>query len=240
MPQEVPAAPSLAAPPGSPRPTQVPSKEISARDIRDLALAVIEGAVAAEALAKELRRSPDRSKHFSEIAERLRAVVNRPSIRNALADDAAQGNATITVRTQQPTPPQPTPMITAPPPPPPQPPAPPPMPIPTSTPSEEARVSGERALPGPSLDEIVRATHADEIARRADEIATRVARIEHALSASVDRIEHVVAGSIDRAIALSGGERTVVGSASDAIALAARLTERVERRGPVVIKIEAK
>jgi hypothetical protein len=73
--------------------SQPPPRELSLRDVRDLALAVIEGAVAAESLAKELRRTPDRSRHFQEIAERLRGVLGRASIRTALADDSVDSVA---------------------------------------------------------------------------------------------------------------------------------------------------
>ena len=65
------------------------ARELPLRDVRDLALAVIEGAVAAESLARELKKAPDRSRHFQEIAERLRSVVGRASIRSALTDKPA-------------------------------------------------------------------------------------------------------------------------------------------------------
>jgi len=208
-----------------------PQREISARDVRDLALAAVEGAVAAEALAKELRRSPDRSRHFADIAERLRAVVGRASIRTALAEDATgttltlSGMRTASVVAALPSI-APLPSVPSPAPPtPPVPVRPSPPPIPTPKP--------------PSADEIARAVatllHVEQRERVLDETATRLARIEKLVVASVDRVD----ATVQQALARSGaGERLVVSTAGEAIGVAQKLVERVAARGPVIVRIE--
>ncbi len=164
MPPEEPAAP--------PRSSGDDRRAFSARDVRDLALAVIEGAVAAEALAHELRRTPDRSRHFSDIAARLRAIVARPSIRSALTPESP--------------PPDPKPE-----------PVPVPEPAPALTPTPDAALARIEAT-----------------LTRLDDTVTRALARE-------DRTEHLT-----------------IESAEEAIALAAKLAERVRSGGPVHVHVE--
>ena len=254
-----PDARSLASPhlPDSPTPTHASlagpaPRHISARDVRDLALAVIEGAVAAEALAKELKRSPDRSRHFQDIAERLRAVVGRASIRNALAEESAAGNVVLTPMITQPTHAVSMPSAAVPPAsvvaPPPLPPkiapaiireAPTPaagQPIAT----EELRASGERVVPPLTTDELVaivtRAIHGDEI-------STRLARLEHAVTAASQTAVESTKGAVAEAtaqvtLAANAGERFTISTPADALSLATRLTERVQSGVTVTVRLE--
>jgi hypothetical protein len=177
------------------------------RDVRDLALAVIEGAVAAESLAKELRKTPDRSKHFQEIAERLRAVVGRPSIRTALAEDSSEsvmlGRATAAA-----------PRIS----------------LQHSPPSERAQIretqSGEHAIPeviggSPQLDRIEAILQRLPSMRSLDALENRLARIEQLTGRALE------------------GERQVVRSTEEALALVSRLVERLKKSGSVAVRFEA-
>ena len=222
---------------GPPNPSaSLPPREISARDVRDLALAVVEGAVAAEALAKELRRSPDRSKHFAEIAERLRAVVGRASIRNALAEDGTPTLAMTPPRAQSVVAPLPQ-VAPPPPPPPPTPVAATPSPVPPPRSTDEARDGAPRGVPTASLEELAALVTS---ASHGAEIATRMARLEHALGASIERLETTVGTTVTEAIQrVAAGERVVVSTPSEAIALAQRLTDRLASRGALVVRIES-
>ena len=210
--------------------------------MRDLALAVIEGAVAAEALAKELKRSPDRSRHFQDIAERLRAVVGRTSIRSALAEETATGNVVLSPTVTQA---MSVPSVVAPPP------GPPPIPKPTireaPTPSvaqpiaaDEVRASGERVVPPLTTDELIamitRAVHGDEI-------STRLARLEHAVAASAQTATESARSAVAEAtahatLAANAGERFTVSTPADALSLATRLTERVQAGVTVTVRLE--
>ncbi|MEO7096338.1 MAG: hypothetical protein ABI175_23975 [Polyangiales bacterium] len=249
MPQDARSLASPAPGPGAPR-------HISARDVRDLALAVIEGAVAAEALAKELKRSPDRSRHFQDIAERLRAVVARTSIRSALAEEAASGNVVVTPSMTQVTPAVPT-----------SPPVPPPMsmmsavsappvgppalprnnsleaptpPVAQAVVADEVRTSGERVVPPLTTEELVMLVTR---ALRGDEISTRLARLEHAVGASAQQASDAARQAVVEASArtlevVSAGEMMAVSTPAEALALAARLTERVQAGVAVTVRIE--
>jgi hypothetical protein len=219
--------------------TPAPSaREIPLRDVRDLALAVIEGAVAAEALANELRRTPDRSAHFREIAERLRGVVGRASIRAALADDRARTFEVVpTVRFS----------------------APPLVPRPSPAPER-----GERRVEAP--EPIARDSPPNASSQVAEavvralpmhEVSLRLARIEHSLSDATTRERgtadardeqfHAAIARIERAIGelarktpeQAPEERTIVASAADAIALAGLLVERLNGEETIAVRIES-
>lgn len=192
--------PSVVAADSSSIPTP---RSLPLRDVRDLALAVIEGAVAAESLAKELRKTPDRSKHFQEIAERLRAVVSRPSIRSALAEDSSEsvmlGRATAAAPrvSLQASPPAPM----------------------------RETASGEHVIPeiiggSPQLDRI------EAILQRIPSM-----RSLDALEARLNRIEQLTGRALD-------GERQVVRSTEEALALVSRLVARLERSGSVAVRLE--
>jgi hypothetical protein len=179
--------------------------------VRDLALAVIEGAVAAESLAKELRKTPDRSKHFQEIAERLRAVVGRPSIRTALAEDSSEsvllGRATaaaprISLQSSSPA-----------------------MERPLVREMVRETQSGEHAIPeviggSPQLDRIEAILQRLPSMRSLDALETRLARIEQLTGRALE------------------GERQVVRSTEEALALVARLVERLKKNGSVAVRLE--
>ena len=222
----------------------LPPREISGRDVRDLALAVVEGAVAAEALAKELRRSPDRSKHFAEIAERLRAVVGRATIRNALAEDGATPMLAMMPARVQSSLVGPVPAQMPPPLPPPLPALPAPIVIATaasvSAPPPATDGPGGDALrtaPAATLEELSAIVAS---ASQGVEIATRLARLEHALGASIERMEAAVGATVTQAIEhAAAGERVVVSTPSEAIALAQRLTDRLASVGGLVVRIES-
>lgn len=204
------------------------ARELPLRDVRDLALAVIEGAVAAESLAKELKKTPDRSRHFAEIAERLRSVVGRPSIRTALSDASAV-NVSMTTP-QQPlrlaTPPELRSAAEA-----------------TPARSEAAAVAPSRVeLPRQSGEQFVIETDLQK-----DVVSPRLERIEELLKALVEaeRSDHLEARlvrleeAIGRALARRDeGERYALRTPEEAIALAARLTERLRRDPRVVVRIE--
>jgi hypothetical protein len=217
---------------GSPSAAPQP-REISARDVRDLALAVVEGAVAAEALAKELRRSPDRSRHFAEIAERLRAVLGRGSIRVALAEDGA--TTTLALAGMRPAshaavglPGSPGSIVG-------------PIPsMPTPPPPPAIAPPTPPSPPSPSVDAIAR-TVATLV--HAEDNAARLARIEKMVAASIERVESTVNQVVNQAVTQAVvranlGERMVVSTASEAVAVAQKLLERVAARGPVVVRIE--
>jgi hypothetical protein len=173
-------------------------REVPLRDVRDLALAVIEGAVAAEALAQELRRAPERSTHFREIAERLRAVVSRSSIREALIDDrppqvlqlgdgsTAKVAAPEPAEAPSPAPPPPTPHPRRPSPPPPR----------------ETPQSGARRLPEATVSELLEA-----LARGLPlgEIVDRVAALEVAVAQLLRRcgVERRVLRDVEEVLAFS-------------------------------------
>ena len=227
-------------------PMAPPPREIPVRDVRDLALAVIEGAVAAEALAKELKRTPDRSRHFSEIAERLRSVVSRASIRAALAEESGSSmiglaSSSGVIKPVLITPPN-APSLPA---------APPSLTAvqpsitaaPATPPIEDAPVSQERALPATTLSELVRAIKAEV---RSDELTTRLARLEHALkdmsdrtTAALDRATHAADQTAGALARIDAGERVVINGPADAIALAAQLTQRLTIRSPLVVRIDS-
>jgi hypothetical protein len=218
----------------SPSPSLPATRHIGARDVRDLALAVIEGAVAAEALAKELKRSPDRSRHFQDIAERLRAVVARASIRAALADESSSGTVVVSPSVTQVTPPI-IPKVA-----PIEPPVAPP-PTPARAPVlEEARTSGERAVPSLTTDELVALV---KQALRGEAIETRLARLEHAVGAAAqeaaDQTRRAVLEAAAQATATAtAGERLSVSTPAEALALATRLTERVQAGVVVTVRID--
>lgn len=179
--------------------------------MRDLALAVIEGAVAAESLAKELRKTPDRSKHFQEIAERLRAVVSRASIRSALAEDSSEsvmlGRATAAA-----------PRVSLQ--------ASPPLERPVERMPMRETTSGEHVIPeiiggSPQLDRIEAILQRLPSMRSLDALETRLARIEQLTGRAID------------------GERQVVRSTEEALALVARLVERLKKNGSVAVRLEA-
>lgn len=219
-------------------------REISSRDVRDLALAVIEGAVAAEALAKELRRSPDRRRHFAEIAERLRAVVARGSIRNALVEETAGPSAsTMTLSGAHPVPlassatpatppaaPRAAPNLATTP------------PLPTRAASIVHAAPPSVASAPPTL-ETVEAAAIEELTSRitrleraaVDELGQRLARLERLVTASVDRLDATMQQGLARTAA---GERMVVSSPHEAIGVAQKLVDRVAARGPIVVRIE--
>lgn len=184
-------------------------RELALRDVRDLALAVIEGAVAAESLAKELKKTPDRSKHFQEIAERLRSIVGRPSIRTALSEEASTSVAPLRLavpphlRTAEPV-------------------------AETAQPPQAPRTSGEQLHVetdvGPHLERLeslLRALTANDASAR---LEARMARLEEAVNRAIARREE--------------GERYALRTPEEAIALAARLTERLRRDPRVVVRIE--
>lgn len=191
------------------------SREVPLRDVRDLALAVIEGAVASEALANELRRAPERSTHFREIAERLRAVVSRPSIREALIDDRPQvllqlGDGS-TARLSHPAPiaegrSRPAPSS-----------APPLEPLASIASAE--RPSGARRLPDATVSELLEA-----IARglQVGEILARLGGLE---------------GELRRALGRESAERIVVRDAADALSLATRLVARLAKGEVLAVEI---
>ncbi|MGZ3416783.1 MAG: hypothetical protein ACXWUG_01815 [Polyangiales bacterium] len=179
--------------------TSLPApRSLPLRDVRDLALAVIEGAVAAESLAKELRRTPDRSKHFQDIAERLRAVVGRPSIRSALADDGTEHVVLARATAAAPRPSIQTPV---------------------------ERLSGEHAVPeviggSPQLDRIEAILQRMPSMRSLDALEARVARIEQLTGRALE------------------GERQVVRSTEEALALVARVVERLKHGTAVSVRLE--
>lgn len=189
------------------------ARELPLRDVRDLALAVIEGAVAAESLAKELKKTPDRSRHFAEIAERLRSVVSRPSIRTALSEDAGGSNNIAMTTPQQPlrlaTPPE----------------------LRTATPTAEVappRQSGEQIVietdVSPQLERIEELVKALVEADASERLEARLTRLEEAIGRALARRDE--------------GERYALRTPEEAIALAARLTERLRRDPRVVVRIE--
>lgn len=191
------SSPSLTGGPGA--------RELPLRDVRDLALAVVEGAVAAESLAKELKKAPDRSKHFQEIAERLRAVVGRPSIRTALSEESQN-------------------IALAPPP-----------PVVLSVPpqlrtAEVAEPSGEHEIVLDATDHSEQLQRIEGLVRaladvdRVNELMARMSRLEEAIGRALSRREE--------------GERYALRTPEEAIALAARLTERLRRDPRVVVRIE--
>lgn len=180
------------------------ARELPLRDVRDLALAVIEGAVAAESLAKELKKTPDRSRHFAEIAERLRAVVGRPSIRTALSEQ------TGTVALAAP-------------------------PLRLATPAElrTAEVPAVVRESGELLVETDLSPHLERI----EQLLRGLIEAEHAerLEARLSRLEEAIGRAIARR---DEGERYALRTPEEAIALAARLTERLRRDPRVVVRIE--
>jgi len=186
------------------------ARELPLRDVRDLALAVVEGAVAAESLAKELKKAPDRSRHFQEIAERLRAVLGRPSIRAALSDECA--NVALAEPPRAPvriaTPPQ----------------------LRTAEVVQPHPGSGEHEIVidpvdnTEQLDRIEKLIHALAEADRVTELMARLARLEEAIGRALARRDE--------------GERYALRTPEEAIALAARLTERLRRDARVVVRIE--
>jgi hypothetical protein len=186
------------------------ARELPLRDVRDLALAVVEGAVAAESLAKELKKAPDRSRHFQEIAERLRAVLGRPSIRTALSDECA--NVALAEPPRAPvriaTPPQ----------------------LRTAEVVQPHPGSGEHEIVidpvdnTEQLDRIEKLIHALAEADRVTELMARLARLEEAIGRALARRDE--------------GERYALRTPEEAIALAARLTERLRRDARVVVRIE--
>lgn len=187
-------------------------RELSLRDVRDLALAVIEGAVAAESLAKELKRTPDRSQHFQEIAERLRAVVSRPSIRTALSEGSVSVPATPLrlatppeLRTAEPTPPG---VRTA-------------EPVPPRASGEQIVMETDFSLHLQRLETLMRALADDAGTER---VEARLARLEEAIGRAIARRDE--------------GERYALRTPEEAIALAARLTERLRRDPRIVVRIE--
>ncbi len=181
------------------------ARELPLRDVRDLALAVIEGAVAAESLAKELKKAPDRSRHFQEIAERLRSVVGRASIRSALTEEPASS-------------------------------APPPAPLKLATPPElrTAEVVEQVNL---GAQEIVVDSISPEQLDRIEELIRSVAADDRVaeLNARLTRLEEAIGRALARR---DDGERYALRTPEEAIALAARLTERLRRDARVVVRIE--
>jgi len=160
-------------------------------DVRDLALAVVEGAVAAESLAKELKRTPDRSRHFQEIAERLRGVVGRPSIRRALSSPESAGQDHI--------------------------------PTPRSTPALST-------LPTTPVETLASSGPVETEARTALESRFE-SRLEERLEQLFVRLQEAQARRDD-------GERYTLRSPEEALALAARLVERLRREARVIVRIE--
>lgn len=178
-------------------------RELALRDVRDLALAVIEGAVAAESLAKELKKTPDRSKHFQEIAERLRAVVGRPSIRTALTEEQKAPLAPLRLAT----PPE---LRTAE-----------VEPAPPRTSGEQIVIETDITPHLERLEALIKVIAEDDAAAR---LEARMARLEEAIGRAIAKREE--------------GERYALRTPEEAIALAARLTERLRRDPRVVVKIE--
>lgn len=184
------------------------ARQLPVRDVRDLALAVIEGAVAAESLAKELKRTPDRSRHFQEIAERLRAVVGRQSIRTALSDESTSVALTPELR---------APLRLA---------------VPAQLATAEvaprpSQTSGEIIIETditPQLDRIEVLLRTLAESERDDRLEARLARLEEAIARAIARRDE--------------GERYALRTPEEAIALAARLTERLRRDARVVVRIE--
>lgn len=219
-------------------------RELPLRDVRDLALAVIEGAVAAESLAKELKRTPDRSRHFQEIAERLRAVVGRPSIRTALSEDAARtAPTTMTVETpvQLPTPAHlRSAQQTSSPPPLPSPPSERPVPSERAADGEPARSRPTRSEPTRSEPTRSEPTRSELTRHDLARVETLVAALPNAervasLEARLGRLEELLTRAI---AAREEGEQYALRAPEEAIALAARLTERLRREPRVVVRIE--
>lgn len=171
---------------------------------------MIEGAVAAESLAKELKKTPDRSRHFQEIAERLRSVVGRASIRSALTEEPA-GNAN-----SAPPPPAPAPLKLATPP-----------QLRTAEVVEQDSGSHQIVIEQVNtqqldrMEQLLRALVTDD---RVTELAARLARLEEGIARALSRREE--------------GERYALRTPEEAIALAARLTERLRRDPRVVVRIE--
>lgn len=193
------------------------ARELPLRDVRDLALAVVEGAVAAESLAKELRKTPDRSKHFQDIAERLRSVVGRPSIRTALADDAT-GNVAL-ARPSGPTSASGPASTVA------------PLPIvpPAVPPPKPTAASGEHVISevgSGSLARIEGLIHELRSARALEPIEARLARIEQSLE------------KIDKQQRRDDGERYVIRSPEEALAFAARMIERLRREPKISVRLD--
>ncbi len=178
------------------------ARELPLRDVRDLALAVIEGAVAAESLAKELRKAPDRSKHFAEIAERLRSIVGRPSIRSALSEETVPAAV----------PAQPLRLAVP----------------PELRTAELEPVSGEHVMVevdvAPHLERIEHLLRALCEADHAERLEARLTRLEEAIGRALARRDE--------------GERYALRTPEEAIALAARLTERLRRDPRIVVRIE--
>ncbi len=203
--------------------------------MRDLALAVIEGAVAAESLAKELRRTPDRSRHFQDIAERLRSVVGRASIRHALTQESAATTVSMPPASAHPvtlpTPPQLAGLPAAAPPVRSERPAP-PRPAPTETrglvDSGEHTI-GERISGSPQLD---------RIEARVQSLANADPANARALGALLERLAKLEDLLAKMATQREEGERYTLRSPEEAIALAARLTERLRRDPRVTVRIE--
>jgi hypothetical protein len=237
------------------------ARGLPVRDVRDLALAVVEGAVAAEALAQELKRTPDRSRHFQEIAGRLRAVVGRPSIRTALTASEEELRLDVSPRIGG----KPSRPSIA-------------KPIESATNATPPSVdelghrpedpSGERALPDadprvssgdrlasrearadrrtPTDDDLARLARIEKLVGAlgpSDEaLAGRLARLEEAIARKVQsddarltRLEELLSRMANRR---DDDERYALRSAEEAIALAARLTERLRHQPKVVVRIE--
>jgi len=184
------------------------ARELPLRDVRDLALAVVEGAVAAESLAKELKKAPDRSRHFQEIAERLRAVVGRPSIRTALSEEVHSVALAPPPPVVLPVPPQ----------------------LRTAEVEERRPGSGEHEIVFEPVDYTERLERIEGLVRaladmdRVNELMSRMARLEEAIGRALSRRDE--------------GERYALRTPEEAIALAARLTERLRRDPRVVVRIE--
>lgn len=238
-----------------PRPTSSSAslpgaRALPLRDVRDLALAVVEGAVAAESLAKELRRTPDRSRHFQEIAERLRAIVGRPSIRTALTEQ------TVTVELgPSPSRPEPPPPVRAG--------TPPqlrtvevaaPPPAAPARGRDQPRTSGEldvATLDGTERLEGLERLGRIEAALRDLDVEDAFATLRDALESRLTTIDERLSrlGAIEERLSRLAvieerlsrrdqGERYALRSPEEAIALAARLTERLRREPRVVVRIE--
>lgn len=189
--------------------------------------------MAAESLANELRRTPDRSRHFQEIAERLRAVVGRPSIRTALTEETTMVElGPAPVRAERPaalraaTPPQLRTVEVA-------------APAPAPALLAGARDSGELDIAmidwSEQLDRIEAAVRAIAV----DDAFTALRSVlESRLGAIEERLLRL--GAIEERLSRrDDGERYALRSPEEAIALAARLTERLRREPRVVVRIEA-
>lgn len=184
------------------------ARELPLRDVRDLALAVIEGAVAAESLAKELKKAPDRSKHFQEIAERLRAVVGRQSIRSALSEETGKSIAIMPTQPFK-------------------------LPVPPQLRTAEV----VETPPRESGEQIVLETDVTPHLERIEALLRALAEDDATdqLNARLDRLEEAIGRALSRR---DEGERYALRTPEEAIALAARLTERLRRDPRVVVRIE--